>query len=404
MDTADTQSGGESSHAHEEDNQGTADHGVPDPSVDSEPVDYEAAARDAFFEGHEDELVTEDSPDSHLEAGEEKTEEEQPAETEGDETPLTEFDVKYSLDDLRLPGKYKADVAKKIETILGDAKSQAGKLTEGYSASNAALARAFVDVIRSDDPLKTLHEYAKEALPAFGLSTDLLQNLEKRVAPPANQDPNQGNQNSTADIGNIQERLTQELSKIEEQYWPQLENESDPKRAREIFSQMERKKMALMNAVNTAQQKAVLMAFYNKLIKPQHDEYAKIKADTEASRETARRTEKVSYWNKADQELSKKYKDDWPRYRPKVKDLLKTRYSSQKSEANTSGKGHQQLMEDLYLLVSRQEHLSSAKKPQLGRPGVRPQGKHIKTQPADGMTIEQIKRELWSDIIPADSL
>ena len=391
----------------EEQSQGQeAPEGVPDPSVSRETSDhdFEAEAKDAFFKGHEEELET---PESHLGAGEKSEEEKKPEEKpekKPDDTPVTELDVKYSLDDLKLPHKYKGGVEGKINAILAEAKTQAGKLTEGYSASNAALARAFADIVNSDDPMGTLRGYAEEAAPVFGFSKELLQNLGKNGTARAGQE-GVAAEGSQVPV-DIQARLNQELSRIEDEYWPLLEQEQDPKRAREIFSQMERKKLGLVDAVNNAKQKAVLMAFYNKLIKPQFDEYGQLKATAEAERSHAERNNKISMWNKADADLSNKYKDDWQRYRPKVKELLKSDefYLELRNKANASGKGHQKVMEDLYLLISRQDHMAAAKRPQFGTPGVKPQGKHVQTQPAGGMTEAEIKRRYWSDIIPADAL
>ena len=396
---------GEASPNEEEQIQGQeVPKGEPDPSVSRETSgrDFEAEAKDAFFKGHEEEI---EEPESHLGAGEKEPSEEQKPEEKADDTPVTELDVKYSLDDLKLPHKYKGGVESKINAILAEAKTQAGKLTEGYSASNAALARAFVNIIRSDDPMKTLTEYAKEAIPAFGLPQDLLNNLEKRVGTQASQNEATATEQAQPPI-DIQQRVDAELSRIEDEFWPLLEKEEDPRRARELFSQMERKKLGLIDAVNNAKQKAVLMAFYNKLIKPQFDEYGQLKATAEAERSQAERNNKISLWNKADADLSNKYKDDWKRYRPKVKELLKSDelYLELRNKANLTGKGHQKVMEDLYLLLSRQEHMAEAKKPKLGSPGVRPQGKHVQTQPAGGMTEDEIKRRYWSDIIPPDAL
>ena len=391
----------------EEQSQGQeAPEGVPDPSVSRETSDhdFEAEAKDAFFKGHEEELET---PESHLGAGEKSEEEKKPEEKpekKPDDTPVTELDVKYSLDDLKLPHKYKGGVEGKINAILAEAKTQAGKLTEGYSASNAALARAFADIVNSDDPMGTLRGYAEEAAPVFGFSKELLQNLGKNGNARAGQE-GVAAEGSQVPV-DIQARLNQELSRIEDEYWPLLEQEQDPKRAREIFSQMERKKLGLVDAVNNAKQKAVLMAFYNKLIKPRFEEYSSLKERAEAHEAVAARTQKISMWNKADADLSNKYKDDWQRYRPKVKELLKSDefYLELKNKANASGKGHQKVMEDLYLLISRQDHMAAAKRPQFGTPGVKPQGKHVQTQPAGGMTEAEIKRRYWSDIIPADAL
>ena len=380
--------------------------GEPEPSVSRETSDrdFEAEAKDAFFKGHEEEIET---PESHLGAGEKSDEEQKPEEKpekKPDDTPVTELDVKYTLDDLKLPHKYKGGVEGKINAILAEAKTQAGKLTEGYSASNAALARAFADIVNSDDPMGTLKGYAEEAAPVFGFSKELLQNLGKNDGVKARQE-------EVAAAGSqvpvdVQARLDQELSRIEDEYWPLLEQEQDPKRARAIFSQMERKKLGLVDAVNNAKQKAVLMAFYNKLIKPRFEEYSSLKERAEAHEAVAARTQKISMWNKADADLSNKYKDDWQRYRPKVKELLKSDefYLELKNKANASGRGHQKVMEDLYLLLSRQDHMAAAKRPQFGTPGVKPQGKHVQTQPAGGMTEAEIKRRYWSDIIPADAL
>lgn len=378
--------------------------GAPAPEGEAQPVvepetepqesndgDDWSEAKEAFFEGSFDNSEEEPKEEagSHLEAGEEKKEE------VPNEEPVTEFDVKVDLKDLPVPHKYKPLVQKKVDAILAQAKVQSDKLTEGYKESNAALAKAFVDIIRSDDPLKTLKGYAEQIV-----QPEALQNLEKRINAPANVNES-GVEKPQFDASAIQQRLKQEISSIEDKYWPLLESEQDPKRSRELFSRMEQEKMALLDAVNSAKQQAVLMAFYNKLIKPKFDEFGSLKQEAESEKAIARRSAKVSLWNAADQEVGKT-NPDWPKYRAKVKELLKTRYKGAKDGVNSTGKGHLELMKDIYLIVSRQDHLDAAKRPVRGNPGLKPGGKHIETQKAGGSDWDSIKERFWSDRIRSD--
>ncbi len=374
--------------------------------------DARDSAREAFFKGYESEIVddgeeaAEESPDSHLEVGEDKKDpaEEPVVEDPVEEEAITEFNVKVDLSDLPIPHKFKPQVQKKVDAILADARGQAEKLTGGYRESNAAFAKAFVDIIRSDNPLATLKGYAEEMAQVVEIPADVLQNLEKRIGAPAD-GKGQGDDGADAapnlDVAGIQARVQEEMAKIDDRYWPLLNTAEDPKQARDLFSKMEREKMALMNAVHSAQQKAVLMAFYQKLIKPKFDEYGNLKKDAETNKAITERSVKVSHWNTADQEITKQH-PDFPKYRTKVKELLKTRFKGAKEEANSTGSGHLQLMKDIYLIVSRADHLEAAKRPNRGRPGFKPGGKHIQTQQAGGSSKEDIKRRYWSDVIPAD--
>lgn len=330
----------------------------------------------------------------------------QTKEKQDEESDSGELNLKYSLDDLRLPQKYKPDVQKKVDAILADAKTQASQLNQGFKESNTAFAKAFVDIIQSDNPLQTLHEYAGHIVDAYRLPKETLSKLQQRLSNNENNAADNGNNRNTdnqktIDVAAIQQRLANEIKNIEEKYWQQLEQEQDPKRARDIFSRMEMEKMALHNEVNNAKLKAVLQAFYGKLIKPQFDEFGKIKNETESAKAIAERNAKVSLWNSADQQMVKKF-SDWPKYKAQVKQLMKTKYGSQKDYANESGNGHLELMQDLYLIASRQDHLEAAKQPNRGLPGFKPSGKHITTQKAGGSGWDDIKKNHWGDIIPED--
>ena len=357
-----------------------------------------AEARKAFESGEfEDHDVSDNVDEETVKAdGEEGThlETDQADQPKEEEPEIGALDVKYDLNDLRLPQKYKPDVQKKVDAILADAKTQAAQLTKGYQESNSALASAFVDIIKSDNPLQTLREYAEQAIPAFGLPQELLSKFDQ----PTKEEQPQG---APVDTAQIQQRYDQELTKIEDKYWSMLEQEPDPKKTRELFSRMDREKRALDAAFQNAQLRSVLQAYHSRLIKPQFDEFGKIKSETEQHKAIAERQAKVGHWNSADQQMSKQF-TDWPKYKAKVKDLMKTKYSSQKDAANQSGKGHLELMQDLYLIVSRKDHLEAAKRPQRGLPGLKPSGKHIKTQKAGGSDWDDIKAAHWGDIIPAD--
>lgn len=379
-----------------------------DPSFSPEEEDdASAAARKAFF--------SDDVPDSHLGAEKEAAGEKQ-EETEqepSDDTPQKLLDVEYSLDDVRVPQKYKEEVAKKIDSILGDANAKSLELTEGLRGANNAVLQSLVDVMTADDPMGVLRGYAEKLAPHIGLTEESLKNLK------GNTDAAKGPESNAAsvdpgqafDMNAVQAAMNKKLAEIEDRYWPLLEREEDALRARQIFSKMDQEKSELRTKVNMAlmamQQKSQLQSFYDQSLKPQFDKFGKVVASNEEATAVAARGTRVSLWNEADAALDKQYskeKGDYAKYRPKIKELLKTRYKTSTGEANTNGKGHLELMRDLYLIVSRKDHIESARKPKFGRQGVRPQGTKVKTEKAGGMSEQEIKERYWSDLIPPEDM
>ncbi len=356
-----------------------------DGGADEAPADPDAASRAAFFDG-----VELSDEESHLEASEETESEEQKPEVEEEqqEEAKTELDIKWNLDKLEVPHKFKPKVEALLKTVAADAKTQASKLTEGYAASNAAFANAFVDIIRSDDPVGKLAEYAK-AFPDGALPKDALQNLEKRVTKPSKDQPQEV-------IAPLNERVSKAIDEIEGHYWPLLEKTEDPALARKLWSEMNRRVQGVRDAAMSAQIKAVLLGFHEKLIKPKFDEFGKLQTDAQQREAQAERTVKVQMWQKASTALKEKYKDEHATIWPKVKQLLKTRYKPALESVNASGKGHLELANDLFLLVRGNQ--KPAKVP--GRPGLRPQGAHVRsTENIESMSEEKahehIKNKYW---------
>lgn len=365
----------------------------------------EAYFKDGVLEEYDEEPVEVDNPQETVGDGESEQQTAEDQETQPDEQEVEsgELDIKYNLDDLQVPHKFKPRVEQKLKAILDDVKSKSSELNQGYKESNAALGRAFVNVLQSDNPLATLRDYAEQVAPAIGLPQELLSKFSEKAQgspEPAPQNADQGTAQGL-DVGNIQQRLGQELGRIEEKYWPLLEKEQDPQKARELFSRMERDKLSLVNAVNSAQLKAVLQGFYSKLIKPQFDEFSTLKGEAEHNKAVAEHKAKVSLWNDADKQMKDKFAD-WPQYRAQVKKLLKGEYAASKERASNTGQGHLKLMQDLYLLASRNSHLAAAKKPQRGDSGLKTTGKHIPTKRAGGSDWDSIKQEHWGDLLDDD--
>lgn len=382
-------------------------HEVNDVSSSEDSDDGWGSAREAFFEGKNDsssdgdEVKQEGGDDSHLEADqtEQGSEEDQTVEpSEGEE-----FNVKYDLDGLPIPHKYKPLVKQEIETILGRAKEQATKLTAHSQQTTAEFAKAFIDIVRSDDPMQTLYQYAQSVVPAYNLPEDLVKNLESKINTQSSVDRNQigaleGNDSQGFNLENIQRRAEEEIFHLNEQYWASVENETSPQRIRDLFSRMESQKLAILNAVQDAKLQSAIASLHSKFIKPQFDEFGKVKQELEEKKAVAERSVKVGLWNSAEQQIAKEF-SDWGKYKQKVKEMLKSRYKNLRDEVNVSGAGHIDVMKDLYFLASRKDHLEASKKPKRGLPGLQPTGKHIKTQKAGGSDWDDIRANHWSDII-----
>ena len=301
-----------------------------------------------------------------------------------------------------LPHKYRNLANEKINAILADTKANTSKLVEGYKESSNGFARAFVNILQSENPVATLHEYVQEVVPALGLSPDIVSNLSKKLG---GQVTENGNNNAetvqpkpNVSAGQVQQLINQELEKIENKYLGDLEKVEDAKGFRDILSKMQREMFSFQNKVQTVQLRNVLGSFYDKLVKPNFDELGTLKTEAENTKAVAEHRSKVSLWNDADTKLRGEF-SDFAKYKPKIKELLKSRYNSARHQANAAGQGHYQVMKDLYLLVSRNDQLEAAKQPQRGAPGLKPTGTHIKTLKPGGSDWDDIKKELWGDVI-----
>lgn len=333
-------------------------------------------AEAAFKEGSEEVVEVPEAQEAKVEK-----------EETGDVKPEKTGEV--GIEALAIPHKYKPAVQKWVDSKVASVSEEA----KSFKANSAELAKAFIEICKSEDPLKALKGYAEQAVQG-GLPEDLLKNFGAKEE--AKEAPEQ-----TVDWSGIKERTRNALVEIENKYWPLLEAEQDPKRAREFFSKMEMEKTDLMEAVSDAKQKLMFAAFYNKLVKPKFGEYESLKEEAQKEKVDSEISRKKGIWNTADSEIAKVHKD-WPKYRAKVKDLIKSRYKGVLNEINTTGKGHLELMKDVYLIVSREDHFKDAKRPVRGSPGLKPGGRHIETQKAGGSGWDDIKQNLWSDVIPAD--
>lgn len=381
-----------------------------------EAWDLEAEENGSFKNPNDPNVAENAKPESHIEADQGN---QQPEDRKEEPLKLTEDEIfKVDLNNIWetpfnsqnggpqfLPHKYRNLANEKINAILADSKANTSKLIEGYKESNSAFAKAFVNVLQSENPVATLHEYAQGVVPALGLDPEIVTNLTKKLGASQTQ-PAQNNE--AANVGQapinpaqVQQLVDREIAKIENKYWEELglKREDDPDRARQLFSQMQREMLSVQNKVQTAQLRSVLGSFYDRLFKPHLSDLEKMKAEAQESKAKAELRSKVSLWDSADQQMRDTFKDSWPKYKAKVKELLKSRYNSARQEVNNSGKGHYEIMKDLYLLVSHNDQLEAAKQPQRGAPGLKPTGTHIKTLKPGGSDWDDIKKDLWSDVI-----
>ena len=144
------------------------------------------------------------------------------------------------------------------------------------------------------------------------------------------------------------------------------------------------------------------MGYHQKLVKPHNDQLAKIQEGAKTVEANAAIESQRNGWRNADTEMSNNFKDDWPKYRKQVNELLKTSYRGSTDQANSSGQGHYELVKDLYYKVSRKDHLEAAARPNRGMGGIRTTNKHIQIQKpggSDWYKNDDIKNSVWSDVI-----
>lgn len=381
---------------------------TPEPTNNVESSqDAWADAHEAFSEGGEIEnegnsvIIGDDTPetgakDSHLEVKEPEKETEQEI-VEDDPNGLNISLDKLGLDATNIPHKYRPLINEKVNSLIQDAKRQFSEKVSDYQGSNQALATAFVDVMRSENPVEALYELAKEAVPKLGLSNEILANFESKLG--TKQPTNQNQNTPPVDLGNLAARVQVEVDKVRQEFDEQIFKTEDPREFMRLMDARNTRIQALNEAVGNAKLKAVLTAYHNQLVQPNLGKIKDVVSESENAKAQANYQRQLGSWNDADKSMTTDFKD-WSKYRTQVKQLMKTKYAMQKDQANNTGVGHLDLMKDLYYVVSRNDHLQSANKTTRGNPGIRPETKHIQTQKAGGSDWDSIRDDIWGDVIP----
>jgi hypothetical protein len=390
---------------------------LPEPNL-NEPAQEDdwGASREAFFDG--DDIQDPEAPDvepevglpdeangedgSHLEAGD--TKESENEDGQGDDPLPGENDLKLNLDDSRIPHKYRDEIHEKTDALVKKAIERSSEEIQAYKGSTDAYTNAFVDIIKSDDPVATLRNYAKDVVEAHNLSPEILTALESKMGgasgqptPPADS----ANTGSGVNFDVVNQKVDQVINQIHAKYDAELNTTDDPVRVRQLLTQESRDINRIRDAVAQAQTKELLKAYHNKMVQPGLEGVEKLNENSKIAEREAVADRQVSSWNSAESEMRTEFKD-WDKYKGKVKELIKGdgRYSGARRQANETGEGHKALLTDLYHMVARNDHLNAAKEPKLGSPGFKPGGKHIKTQKAGGSDWDSIGRDLWSDVNP----
>ena len=356
------------------------------------------SSKEAFFDGsgYEDgdsfDIVADDplaelegEDGSNLEAKETKKEPETEQVVDG------ALNLKFDYEGLAIPEKFKGRVKEQVDALLASANEQNAKAVEGFKGSSEALSGAFQEILLSENPMATFKKYAEDAVKAYNLPPEVLSKLGG--AEPAN---DVKIDHGPIDFDAVNQKVGQAINQIRSKYDQAINNSEDNNQILALMNEKAEKISQIKDAVRDAKLKETLKAYHNQLVQPRFDEYGNLKKESDEQKTQAQMTQQGSHWNNADSELKAEL-PDWSKYRNAVKGMIKGdgKYGFARKQANETGQGHKDLLKDLYYIVSRKDHLEAAKKPTQGRGGLKPDGKHIKTNKVGGSDWDDIEETYW---------
>jgi len=347
-------------------------------SVQAEP----AESLQPSPEGERSEATKSDGWDEALEAFEDPTAEPKIEEEKKEGPPKSQLEQTdpLGLETLRIPHKYKGEVQKYVETLSTQHKQEVEARNEELGKARGA-SKELIDVLKevAKNPMK-LTEYVVNYGEQVGLDPQVVQQYRNLTS----QDNSQSNQ--------TQAQVPDGVEAIIDGYVQSLITTEDPQQFVGSLKSMIVDALTSNKSEMEATVKQWLTNYHEQIVNPDLETIREGKAKAEF-------TAKVSAWNEAKTNLSEKY-DDFDKYAGAIQDKLKNdpKWARFRTALNKGEEGltHEGVLEDLYNLLSRNDHIQALKPQKPKVSGLPPNSKHITTKKAGGNDWDEIQDEFWS--------
>lgn len=322
-----------------------------------------AKAEEAF-----DKMVSEDSQPKK----EETKEQEKP---EGSQLESEASDYLKSLETVKVPHKYKPLVeewAKKTVSEIEGKQKAAVEATQKDLGETQKAVKIFVDIFRdiAQNPNK-IADYVDQYGEHIGLDPSLKEKLRAKPQQTP-QDAQQPKRISVEDIG--------------KKYAQSLANAKDENEFVGLLNMQNNEVLGVYQQEILGKVAQLFKVYHDKYIAPDKTVLNEFKTKAESDAFVSEVNTKKASWNSAAAKLEGKY-EDFKKYKPDIAKIVKAKRSLlvARNDLNSVADdvdGRVEFLENVYLLVSRNDHLNKKKLPSGG--GLPPSQRHINTTNSGG--------------------
>lgn len=339
-------------------------------STESLPPEPEAArAEEAQSDGWDAALESFNDPELSQELN---------VEEKGEEKPQSQFEQgdPLNLDTLRVPHKYKGAVKEFVEKISSENKQQVEAVSQELGQVREA-SQGLLGVLKeiAQNPMK-IADYVVRYGEQVGIDPQVIQqyqNLNRNPAPQPQQAQPEG------------------VDGIFNKYVESLISAEDPQKFVGTLKSLIADTLNVSKSEMESQFKQWLTNYHEQIVDP---DLKTVRKNNEISEFNARKGK----WESAKAALAEKYQD-FDKYAEGIKSKLLTdpKWSRLRTALNKGedGLSHEDVLEDLYNLLSRNDTIQSLKNPKPKMPGLPPNSKHITTKKAGGSDWDDIQKEFW---------
>ena len=292
-----------------------------------------------------------------------------------------------NLDKLAIPHKYKPMVEEHLKPIVSGFEAKLKETSDNFGvAKEGVVTLAAVLKDCAENPGK-IPQYVEAYGEAIGIDPNLIERYrgisqrdgqqppaeKKEVAPPKDL------------FGSVVEKYKGKLAaaQSEEEFTSILLSSLG-----ETYEESEKSILSKMGPLI----RGLLNEYHSKVVEPNLGTLKEV-------RQQAEHTVRSSAWDGAKAKLSEKY-PDFSKYENTIKEKLLTdkKFNRLRTELNSgeSDFTHEEVLEDIYQLVSMRDRMDAAKAPKPKVGGLAPTPKHIQTKKSGGSDWDEIRDEFWS--------